>query len=419
MNKLQSFEQPFQPAAVREQTLLAKLPDFINFCQIESAYYRNHLQSVKASSVTTLEQLATIPVTRKSDLIRLQKECPPFGDINAESGRVSRVFRSPGPIFELESTSDDWWRMGNAFAAANFTSNDLVLNCLSYHMTPGGFIMDSGARACGARVIPAGPGQTEQQLEIIEMLRPTAYSGTPSFLNIILNKADEQGRDVTSINKALVTGEALPETLQQEFLHRGILVKQAYASADIGLIAYESERNEGLVVAEDIIVEIVRPGSGAPVANGEIGEVVVTSFNRDYPLIRFATGDLSAFVSQTTSCGRTNKRLKGWLGRADQTAKVKGMFVHPEQIESIRDKYETLFKLRLNITQHNNNDVMSLQCEVDFTVLSVDEQQTLSVALAETLRAVTNLSGTVELVTQGSLANDGKVIDDLRSGLLP
>jgi phenylacetate-CoA ligase len=305
--------------------------------------------------------------------------------------------------------------MGQAFYSAGFRKGDLVQNCLSYHLTPGGFIMDSGARACGCVVIPAGPGQTDQQLDTIEHLKPQGYSGTPSFLKILLDKAAEQHRDISSITKALVSGEALPEALRAEFNAAGVDVLQAYASADIGLIGFESHPHDGFIIAEDILVEIVRPGSQEPVVDGEIGEVVVTSFNLDYPLIRFATGDLSAIKAGQSVCGRSNMRIKGWLGRADQTTKVKGMFVHPEQIEAVRQSFKKIVKVRLSVNQANHNDVMNLQCELNTDGYAESEVTQAINKISQALKKITKLSGTVEIVAIGSLANDGKVIDDQRT----
>lgn len=403
-----------QACEAREQSLFSRLPTFIADAQRNSPYYQELLASVNAESINSRAQLAQLPITRKSDLISLQKRQPPLAGINASNGRVSRIFQSPGPIYDPENCQDDWWRMGQAFHAAGFITGDLVQNCLSYHLTPGGFILDSGARACGCTVIPAGPGQTEQQLDIIEDLKPQGYCGTPSFLNILLSKAKAQNRDISSIKKALVTGEALPKALRDEFTHTGINVLQAYASADVGLIGYESLADDGLIISENIIVEIIRPGSLEPVADGEIGEVVVTSFNADYPLIRFATGDLSAIKSGQSACGRSNMRIKGWLGRADQTTKVKGMFVHPEQIERVRLTSQYFLKARLTVTQQDHQDKMHLQCEFDDkNSAEVDSAQLLN-QLANDLKQLTKLNGSVALVALGSLPNDGKVIDDQR-----
>jgi phenylacetate-CoA ligase len=292
-----------------------------------------------------------------------------------------------------------------------------VQNWLSYHLTPGGFIMDSGAKACGCIVIPAGPGQTDQQLDVIENLKPIGYCGTPSFLKILLDKAKQKKRDVSSISRALVTGEALPEALRLELQTQGVETLQAYASADVGLIAYESPQSDGLIIAEDIIVEIVRPGTQDPVLDGEVGEVVITNFSQDYPLIRFATGDLSAIKLGSSSCGRTNMRIKGWLGRADQTTKVKGMFIHPVQVERVRQAHEEIVKTRLLINRENYNDSMVLQCEINLDNYSTEEADALKQAISLSLKSITKLSGDVELVQLAQLEDDGKVIDDLR--LLP
>ncbi len=413
MNKFFSVNETQGPAQ-REQALFERLPDFIRYAQQECPHYQRLLAHIDADKITDRSLLAQLPITRKADLIKQQAKHPPLAGINAKKGTINRLFQSPGPINDPENTSDDWWRMGQAFYAAGFRTNDIVQNCLSYHLTPGGFILDSGARACSCIVIPAGPGQTEQQLDIIEQLQPQGYCGTPSFLKILLDKASEHGRDISSIEKALVTGEALSENLRAEFNAAGIDVLQAYASADIGLIGFESIAQQGFIIAEDIIVEIVRPGSIEPVKTGEIGEIVVTNFNVDYPLIRFATGDLSAELSGQSLCGRTNMRIKGWLGRADQTTKVKGMFVHPEQIEKIRKKHSNLHKIRLVVSQENYNDTMTLYGELALENLTTKQITTLENDIAKTLKQVTKLSGSVALVPLSSLENDGKVIDDQR-----
>ncbi len=394
----------------RESELFARLPDFLAYAKQECAHYRRILNDIDVTVISNRQSLTSVPITRKSDLIGLQAKNMPFAGLNASSSTPSRIFQSPGPIFEPEHDSKDWWRMGAAFYAAGFRAGDRVQNCLSYHLSPGGFIMDSGAKACGCTVIPAGPGQTEQQLDIIEQLRPQGYSGTPSFLNILLQKAKEQGRDISSINKALVSGEALTKSLQAAFIEAGVSVSQAYATADIGLIAFETAPDCGLVIAEDILVEIVRPGSQEVVADGEIGEVVVTSFNRDYPLVRFATGDLSSIMAGVSPCGRTNMRIRGWQGRADQTTKVKGMFIHPEQVERIRLRHKQIAKVRLVVTNIDENDQMTLHCEVgDAERASIDMTQ-----VAQTMKAITKLTGYVEPVAPGSLSDDGIVIEDLR-----
>jgi len=411
-------EKECQDAQEREQLLLARLPDFISFAKQDCQHYGQTLAHIAPEKVNSRELLALLPITRKSDLINLQAINTPLGGLNAKTANIGRIFQSPGPIYDPENTSDDWWRMGQAFYAAGFRKDDLVQNCLSYHLTPGGFILDSGARACGCVVIPAGPGQTEQQLDVIEHLKPQGYCGTPSFLKILLDRANQDNRDISSIKKALVTGEALPEALRAEFNAAGIETLQAYASADIGLIGFESTAGDGFIIAEDLLVEIVRPGTLEPVAEGEVGEIVVTSFNVDYPLIRFATGDLSAIKTDTkmntSACGRSNMCIKGWLGRADQTTKVKGMFVHAEQIEKIRQDFQQIAKMRLTVTSSNHNDQMHLQCELDIKGYSETDIAGTMVNVSASMKKITKLSGTVELVAIGTLVDDGKVIDDLR-----
>jgi len=412
-------EQECQDATKREQLLLTRLPEFIKFAKQQCQHYGQTLAHIAPEKVTSRELLTLLPITRKSDLIELQTKSAPLGGLNAKNANLDRIFQSPGPIYDPENTSDDWWRMGQAFYAAGFRKDDLVQNCLSYHLTPGGFILDSGARACGCIVIPAGPGQTEQQLDIIEHLKPQGYCGTPSFLKILLDRANKDNRDVSSLSKALVTGEALPEALRAEFKAVGIDTLQAYASADLGLIGFESKAGDGFIIAEDLLVEIVRPGTLEPVATGEIGEVVVTSFNTDYPLIRFATGDLSAVKTapenNTNPCGRTNMCIKGWMGRADQTTKVKGMFVHAEQVEKVRQDFEHIAKMRLSVTSLNHNDQMQLQCELDTKGYSETDIAGTMKNISASMKKATKLSGTVELVAIGSLPDDGKVIDDLRA----
>ncbi|OUR78220.1 AMP-dependent synthetase [Colwellia psychrerythraea] len=408
------YERECQNPELREQSLLERLPSFITYAKQECQHYGQILQHIDADKITSRELLAQLPITRKSDLMKLQAKNSPLGGLNASKANIGRIFQSPGPIYDPENTSDDWWRVGQAFYAAGFRAGDVVQNCLSYHLTPGGFILDSGARACGCVVIPAGPGQTEQQLDIIEHLKPQGYSGTPSFLKILLDKANAEKRDISSLTKALVTGEALPKGLRAEFDAAGINTLQAYASADVGLIGFESKSDDGFIIAEDLLVEIVRPGTLEPVADGEIGEVVVTSFNVDYPLIRFATGDLSAVKSGESACGRTNMCIKGWLGRADQTTKIKGMFVHAEQIEQVRQAYPHIAKMRLSVTQVNYNDQMNLQCELDSSGYSEADIAGAIENISSSLKKITKLNGAVELVAVGTLADDGKVIEDLR-----
>ncbi len=408
------YERECQNPELREQSLLERLPAFITYAKQECQHYSDTLEHIDADKITSRDLLAQLPITRKSDLMEIQRKNSPLGGLSAKTANLGRIFQSPGPIYDPENTSDDWWRVGQAFYAAGFRKGDLVQNTLSYHLTPGGFILDSGARACGCTVIPAGPGQTEQQLDIIEHLKPQGYCGTPSFLKILLDKATKNDRDISSIGKALVTGEALPEALRSEFTAAGIDSLQAYASADVGLIGFESIVGDGLIIAEDLLVEIVRPGSLEPVAEGEVGEVVVTSFNVDYPLIRFATGDLSAVKLDISACGRTNMRIKGWLGRADQTTKIKGMFVHVGQIEQVRKDYQQVAKMRLSVTKVNHNDNMNLQCELDTTGYSEADLTSVVENISNSLKKMTKLSGTVELVAVGTLPDDGKVIDDLR-----
>ena len=394
--------------AVREAELLAQLPALLA-AALRAPGWARHLGPVDPAAVTTRAALAALPVLRKSDLPALHRAEPPFGGFIAEPiGRFGRLFTSPGPIFEPEGTGPDPWRAARALFAAGFRPGDIVLNTLSYHLTPGGFMFDSGARALGCPVIPAGPGNTEQQLELIEQFRPVAYTGTPDFLKILLDKAQEAGRDASSLRKALVSGAAFPASLRDHLAGRGVVAYQAYGTADVGVIAYETPAREGLVLNEDMIVEIVRPGTGDPVPDGEVGEIVVTSLDPHHPVIRLAVGDLSAFLPGPSPCGRTNLRIRGWLGRADQTAKVKGMFVRPEQIAEVARRHTGVARLRLVITRADEQDVMTLRAETS------DCSDAVVAALAETLQSVTKLKGRIELVAPGSLPNDGKVIADER-----
>ncbi|MEK9843031.1 AMP-binding protein [Thalassospira sp.] len=394
--------------ADREAGLMAALPRILHHAKEKSAGYGRILADIDPRTITSRDALATLPVTRKSDLIDGQARELPLAGLNATPvPAMARMFQSPGPIYDPQGKGDDWWRMGRAFFAAGFRPGDIVHNCLSYHLTPGGFIFDSGARACGCVVVPAGVGQSEAQVKAISDLKPAGYSGTPSFLKILMEKADELGADISSIKRALVSGEALPPSLRDWFAERGIAMLQCYASADLGLIAYESDAKDGMIIAEDIILEIVRPGTGEPVADGEVGEVVVTTLNMDYPLIRFATGDLSAIAVGQSPCGRTNDRIKGWMGRADQTTKVKGMFVHPSQVAEIVKRHDAITKARLVVTRENDNDVMTLLCEGNEASADLD-------AIGETMAGVCKLRGVVAFNPSGTLPNDGKVIDDRR-----
>lgn len=395
--------------AEREAWLMNRLPRQVAHAKQNSAYFAGLFADFDANAVHSRAALARLPVTRKSDLIELQKLAPPFGGLNATAlAGLSRVFASPGPIYDPEGRGQDWWRFSRVLFAAGFTSGDLVHNTFSYHFTPAGFMLEGAAQKLGCPVFPAGIGQTDMQVQAIVDLKPAAYVGTPSFLRIILEKGDALGADVSSLKKAVVSGEALPASLRKMLNERGIVVRQAYATADLGVIAYETPSEEGLVVDEEMLVEIVRPGTGDPVADGEVGEVVVTSFNPDYPLIRFATGDLSAVMSGVSPCGRTNVRIKGWMGRADQTTKVKGMFVHPAQIAGILARHVEISRARLVVDNAGGQDRMTLLCEVD----GVAENQGANVVAS--IREITKLRGEVSFCGAGTLPNDGKVIEDIR-----
>jgi phenylacetate-CoA ligase len=392
----------------RELAQFNLLPDLIRHMLAAASGWADHLKGVDPAAVISREALARLPVLRKSGLHGLQARRPPFGGFaTTPVTEVARVFMSPGPIFEPEGRGADWWRAARALYAAGVRPGDLVHNAFAYHLTPGGWILDSGARALGCAVIAAGPGNTEQQIEAIQALRPNVYVGVPDYLKILLDKAREAGKDATSFRKALVSGGALFPSLRAEYRQRGIATFQSYATADLGIIAYESPALDGMIVDEGVIVEIVRPGTGDPVPPGEVGEVVVTSFNRDYPMLRFATGDLSAVLPGASPCGRTNMRIRGWLGRADQTTKVKGMFVHPEQVAEVAKRHAGVGRLRLVVGRSGEQDVMTLRAEAP-------QDAGLRDKLAETLQAVTKLRGEVEIVAPGSLPNDGKVIADER-----
>ena len=394
--------------AAREADLFARLPAIVAAAKAMPGWAAL-LQGVDPASVTSRAALARLPILRKHLLPGMQKEKPPFAGFAAtDLSRYGRFFASPGPIFEPETRSADPWRAARAIVAAGFRKGDVVLNTFSYHLTPGGFIMDQGARAAGCIVIPAGPGNTDQQLDVIEQLRPVAYTGTPDFLKIILDKAKEAGRDASSIRKALVSGAAFPPSLRDELRGRGVEGYQCYATADVGVIAYETEAREGLVLEEDIILEIVRPGTGDPVPDGEVGEVVVTLLDPHHPVVRIALGDLTAVLPGPSPCGRSNIRIKGWMGRADQTAKIKGMFVRPEQVADVAKRHPEIAKLRVVVTRENEQDVMTLRAEAR------DCSDALVEGLGESVKAVTKLSARIELVPVGSLPNDGKVIADER-----
>lgn len=394
--------------AEREAALFARLPETLRKAMAAPAY-ANLLRGIDPASVTSREALAGLPVLRKSELPALHKAAPPFGGFVADKpGAFARLFTSPGPIFEPEGRQTDPWRGARALFAAGFREGDVVLNTFSYHLTPGGFIFDASARALGCAVIPAGPGNTEQQFELIEAYRPVGYSGTPDFLKILLDAAASAGRDVSSIKRALVSGAAFPKSLQEEMKSRGVEAYQAFGTADLGLIAFETPAREGMTVNEELILEIVKPGTGDPVAPGDVGEIVVTSLDPHHPWIRLALGDLTAALPGASQCGRTNMRIKGWMGRADQTTKVKGMFVRPEQVAEIGKRHPELGRLRLVVTRAGEADAMTLRAECTSTADALQGE------VAATLRAVTKLGGMVELVGAGSLPNDGKVIADER-----
>jgi len=395
---------------VRERELLAQLPRQIAHAKSKAPAFARILEDVEPASITTRADLARLPVTRKSALFELQKSDRPFGGLAAVGwGEASRVFASPGSIYEPEGRRPDYWRLARALFAAGFRRGDLVHNCFSYHFTPAGSMLETGALALGCTVFPAGIGQTEQQVQAMAELKPTGYVGTPSFLKIILEKADELRVALPSLTKALVSAEAFPKSFSDALLVRGIAGFQAYASADLGTIAFETEAREGLVIDEGVLVEIVRPGTGDLVGAGEVGEVVVTSlFNTDYPLIRFGTGDLSAVLPGTSPCGRTNLRIKGWMGRADQTTKVKGLFVHPAQVAAVIARHPEIGKARLVVDNAEGADRMTLNVEVP------DNRSSSADAIVASIRDITKLRGDVVFRAPGELPNDGKVIEDVR-----
>lgn len=393
----------------REAGLFARLPAQITLAKAKAPALARLLADVDAPAIRDRAALAALPVLRKSELTPLQAAEPPFGGLNTVApGRLDHIFMSPGPIYDPQEAGTDPFRFARACWAAGFRPGDIVHNTLSYHFTPGGWMFDTGARTIGCAVIPAGGGNTDQQLAAIAQLRPTAFTGMPSFLKLLLERQEEAGQ-APSIVKALVSGEALTQTLRQDLDRRGVVVGQVYVTADLGQIAYEGPTSEGMVVDEDLIVEIVRPGTGDPVPEGEIGEVVVTTFNGTYPLIRFATGDLSAFMPGTSPCGRTGMRLRGWLGRANQTTKIRGMFVHPGQVAQALKAVGGISRARLVVTNPDGRDTLVLRCEVPQT-----DADGLAGRLADAFRTAANLRAEVELVNPGDLPADGKVIEDAR-----
>jgi len=394
--------------AAREKDLFARLPAQIAHA-LAAPGWAKHLAGVDPKSVTSRAALAKLPLLRKSSLLGLQKETPPFGGFNTiPPGRAKRLFMSPGPIFEPEGHGGDY-NASRALFAAGLRAGDVAHNCFSHHLTPGAFILEAGAHALGCATIPGGVGNTEAQLDAIAQLRPSAYVGTPDFLKILLDTAAKAGKDASSIKRGLVSGAALPASLRAELKSRGVDVKQCYAVAEAGVISYESDALEGMILNEDMILEIVRPGTGDPVAEGEVGELVVTTLNPDYPLIRLGTGDLSAVLPGPCPTGRTNQRIRGWLGRADQSAKVRGMFVHPPQVAEIARRHPEVRKARLVVSGERADDRMSLEVEVEGAA-----PEGLADRIAATIRDVTKLRGAVELRAPGSLPNDGKVIEDRR-----
>jgi phenylacetate-CoA ligase len=406
-------------SAARESALLAALPGQIAHAQKNAPAFAEILKDINAADITSRNALAKLPVIRKYELLEKQKASRAaggsvFGGFSAVSygQQMPRVFSSPGPLYEPEGSRPDYWRMARAIAAAGFQSGELIHNCFSYHFTPAGSMMETGAHALGCTVFPGGIGQTEQQVQAMAELQPAGYIGTPSFLKIILEKAAEMGVALPSVKKALVSGEAFPPSLRDWMTERGVNAYQCYATADVGLIAYETSARQGLVIDEGVIVEIVRPGTGDPVPEGEVGELVITSLNPDYPLIRFGTGDLSAILSGHCPTGRTNQRIKGWMGRADQTTKVRGMFVHPGQVAEVVKRFPSALRARLIVQGEMANDSMALHVE---TTAATGAEAELKAQIAEAIRDVTKLRSDVLLVAPGTLANDGKVIEDARS----
>ncbi len=405
--------------AEREAALLAKLPGQIAHAQVDTPAFAELLQGVDAAAVTTREALARLPVVRKHELLERQsayRAVDPFGGFSAllrgagaaRERRALKVFASPGPIYEPEPARPDYWRMGRALFAAGFRAGDLLHNAFSYHFTPAGSMMESGAAAIGCTVFPAGTGQSEQQVRALADLQADGYVGTPSFLRILLEKADELGVALPRLTKASLGGEGFPTSLRDWLQARGIAAYQSYGTADLGLIAYETTAREGLVVDEGVLLEIVRVGTGEPVAAGEVGEVVVTTLNPDYPLIRFGTGDLSAVLPGPCPTGRTNLRIRGWLGRADQTTKVRGLFVHPAQVAEIVRRHAEIGRARLVVEGEMADDRMTLRIEV------AGKPEGLAAQVAQSIRDITKLRGAVEIAPPGTLPNDGKVIDDQR-----
>jgi len=396
--------------AQREEALFAALPEHVAKAREKAPYYSRLLSHIDPAQVTDRQALAQLPVTRKSELVNIQSAGDPMGGMTTlPPGQMLRIFQSPGPTYDIEGFGKDWWGTARALYASGFRRGDVIHNTFAYHFTPAGMMMETGAHALDCAVFPAGVGNTELQIQAIHDIKPAGYMGTPSFLRLILEKAAEMDRDMSSLKKACVAGEGLPPDLRGAIEAHGIHCGQVYATADIGNIAYESEAREGLIVDERLIVEVVRPGTGDPVGEGEVGEVVVTVLRSDYPMIRFATGDLSMVLAGASPCGRTNMRLKGWMGRADQTTKVKGMFVHPAQVAEIVRRHPQIKRARMVVTHDGNSDVMTLKFE------AAENGDAIQSALMETIQNVCKLKGLAENVPIDSLPNDGKVIEDARA----
>ncbi len=396
--------------AQRRRALARLLPRQIAHAKAEAPYYARKLKGIDPAAIASPAALAALPLTRKSDLTGLQAAKRPLGGLNGwPIAKLAHLYQSPGPIYEADIGTRDYWRMGRALWAAGLRPGEIVHNSFSYHLTPAGMMVEMGAAAIGCPVVPAGTGNTEMQLKAIADVKPRAYAGTPSFLKILLERGREAASSTRSLKIALVGGEALPPSLRAEIRALGVRAVQNYGTADIGLIAYESRALDGMIIDEGVVVEIVRPGTGDPVADGEVGEVVVTSLSPAYPLVRFATGDLSAVLAGPSPCGRTNRRIKGWMGRADQTTKVKGMFVHPSQIAAVAARHPEILRVRLEVTSSRNIDEMLLRCEV------ASGGERLAEAIAQTLQSVCKLRGKVALTAPASLPNDGKIIADLRT----
>ncbi len=402
-------DREIRSAEEREDALRIALPRLMSHAKARAPAYATLLAGVDAAAVTDRAALGLLPVTRKSALIEAQAAAPPLGGFTTRPlGDLPRVFASPGPIHEPQPEGRDPWRFARALHATGLRRGQLLHNCFAYHFTPAGMMLEEGARALGCAVFPAGPGNTESQARAAAHLKPVCYAGTPDFLKAILEAGDALGLDLSSLTLGHVTGGAYLPALRAFYAARGMTVLQSYGTADLGLVAYESEAREGLIVDEDVLLEIVRPGTGDPVAEGEVGEVLVTTFNETYPLIRFATGDLSAVLPGTSPCGRSNMRIKGWMGRADQAAKVRGMFVRPEQVAAVMRDHPGLGRARLVIGIDETRDRMVLRVESPVRDASLVE------SLARSLQGYTRLRGVIDLVEPGALPNDGKVIDDTR-----